>query len=83
MRPVFSGDIHMEGSQMNTLTKIAPVLAVAALLSACGTTVEQRAASGGLGGAAAGALIGGNATGAVVGGVAGAAVGAATAPDRR
>jgi osmotically inducible lipoprotein OsmB len=68
---------------MTTLIKIAPALAVAAMLSACGTTVEQRAATGGLGGAAAGAVIGGNVTGAVVGGVAGAAVGAATAPDRR
>jgi osmotically inducible lipoprotein OsmB len=66
---------------MTTLIKIGPAaLCAAVLLSACGTTVEQRAATGGLGGAAAGAVIGGNVTGAVVGGVAGAAVGAATTP---
>jgi hypothetical protein len=35
-------------------------------LSACGDTVEERAASGGLGGAAAGAVVGGP-VGAVVG----------------
>jgi hypothetical protein len=40
-------------------------------LSACGDTVEERAASGGLGGAAAGAVVGGP-VGAVVGGAAGA-----------
>ena len=43
----------------------------AAVLSACGDTVEERAASGGLGGAAAGAVVGGP-VGAVVGGAAGA-----------
>jgi hypothetical protein len=41
------------------------------LLSACGDTVEERAASGGLGGAAAGAVVGGP-VGAIVGGAAGA-----------
>jgi hypothetical protein len=41
------------------------------LLSACGSNTEQRAASGGLGGAVAGAALGGP-----VGAVAGAAVGA-------
>jgi hypothetical protein len=40
-------------------------------LSACGDTVEERAASGGLGGAAAGAVVGGP-VGAIVGGAAGA-----------
>jgi uncharacterized surface protein with fasciclin (FAS1) repeats len=46
------------------------------LLAACGGTTEERAATGGLGGAAAGAVIGGP-VGAVVGGAAGAAGGAA------
>lgn len=48
-------------------------------LAACGSTVEQRAASGALIGAGAGAVATGEASGAVVGGVAGAVVGAATA----
>jgi uncharacterized surface protein with fasciclin (FAS1) repeats len=45
------------------------------LLAACGGTAEERAATGGLGGAAAGAVVGGP-VGAVVGGAAGAAGGA-------
>lgn len=52
-------------------------------LAACGSTVEERAVSGGLIGAGAGAVATGEASGAVVGGVAGAAIGAATADDRR
>lgn len=52
-------------------------------LSACGNTVEQRAASGALIGAGAGAVVSGDVGGAVVGGVAGAAVGAATTPEHR
>jgi uncharacterized surface protein with fasciclin (FAS1) repeats len=44
------------------------------LLAACGGTTEERAATGGLGGAAAGAVVGGP-VGAVVGGAAGAAGG--------
>lgn len=44
-------------------------------LSACGDTMEQRAATGGLGGVAAGAAVGGP-VGAVVGGAAGASGGA-------
>jgi uncharacterized surface protein with fasciclin (FAS1) repeats len=45
------------------------------LLAACGGTTEERAATGGLGGAAAGAVVGGP-VGAVLGGAAGAAGGA-------
>ena len=54
-----------------------PALATAALLflSGCGETTEQRAATGGLGAAAAGAVVGGPA-GAVIGGAAGATGGA-------
>ena len=61
-------------------------IAAAAILAlaACGTTRADRAASGGLIGAAGGAAIGaaaGNAgAGALAGGLAGAAVGAATDP---
>src|SRR5688500_3967879 len=44
-------------------------------LAACGGTTEERAATGGLGGAAAGAVVGGP-VGAIVGGAAGATGGA-------
>ena len=58
--------------------------AVAMLAAACGTTPGDRAVSGGLLGAGAGAAIGslsGNAgAGAVIGGVGGAATGALTDP---
>ena len=49
--------------------------AVTILLAACGGTTEERAATGGLGGAVAGAVVGGP-IGAVVGGAAGATGGA-------
>ena len=62
----------------------AAAVAGAFALSACGTTTTDRAASGGLLGAGAGAAIGslsGDAgAGAVIGGVAGAAAGALTDP---
>jgi len=53
-------------------------LATLMLLAACGSTTEERVATGGLGGAAAGAVVGGP-VGAVVGGAAGA--GAASTLD--
>jgi osmotically inducible lipoprotein OsmB len=66
---------------MHIAIKITPVIVGGALLlSACGTTMEERAATGALGGAVAGQVIGGDTTSTVVGGVAGAAVGAATTP---
>lgn len=52
------------------------VLGVAGLLTACGTTIEQKAATG----AVAGAVVAGP-VGAAVGGAAGAAVGQAQKPD--
>jgi hypothetical protein len=59
-------------------------VAGALMLAACGTTPEDRAVSGGLLGAGAGAAIGslsGDAgAGAIIGGVGGAAVGALTDP---
>jgi hypothetical protein len=53
----------------------AALLALTFGVAACGSTVEERAATGGLGGAAAGAAVGGP-VGAAVGGAAGAAGGA-------
>jgi len=67
---------------MKITTILAP-LAAAGLLAACGTTVTERAATGGLAGAAVGAAVDGSVTGAVVGGAVGAGVGAATADRRR
>ena len=51
------------------------LLGAGLVLAACGETTQQRAATGGLGGAAAGAVVGGP-VGAVVGGAAGAGTGA-------
>jgi hypothetical protein len=59
-------------------------LATALLLAGCGTDPGERAVSGGMLGAAGGAIIGAAtgsaATGALIGGVGGAVVGAATDP---
>src|ERR1700758_5110074 len=53
----------------------------ALVLAGCGTTPSERAASGGLAGAALGAAVGDSAlTGALGGGAAGAAIGYYTAP---
>lgn len=54
---------------MKTILKLTPAIAAVALLSACGATMEQRAATGAIGGAVAGQAIG-------------AAAGAATTPRR-
>ncbi len=65
-------------------TALALAAAASLSLAACGTSTTDRAASGGLLGAGAGALVGslsGDAgAGAVIGGVAGAAAGALTDP---
>jgi len=67
---------------MKTILKLTPAIAAVAMLAACGTTMEQRAATGAIGGAVAGQVIGGD-TGATVAGAAiGAAAGAATTPRR-
>jgi hypothetical protein len=63
-----------------------PLIALALLLSACGTTGSDRALSGGAIGAGAGAAVGamtgmGVGTGALIGGAAGAATGALTNED--
>jgi hypothetical protein len=66
------------------MPKTAIVIGLAAMLGACGQTTGDRAVSGGLLGAGAGAAIGsltGSAgTGALLGGAAGAAGGALTSP---
>jgi hypothetical protein len=67
--------------------RLAVALVVVAMaLSACGTTQGDRAASGGLigaaGGAVAGALVGAPLAGAVIGGGVGAVAGAATSPNQ-
>jgi osmotically inducible lipoprotein OsmB len=66
------------------MRKLLPVLGLATLLGACGYSTGDRAVSGGLLGAGAGAALGslgGNAgTGALIGGAAGAAGGALTSP---
>ena len=63
---------------------MSAVFATALTISGCGTTPGERAVSGGLLGAGAGAAVGSLAghagTGAIIGGVGGAAVGALTAP---
>lgn len=66
-----------------SLLKLAPVLGAAMLLAACGSTMEQRAATGALGGAAVGQAIGGNTGATVAGAAAGAIAGAVTTPNRR
>ncbi|NYZ11370.1 hypothetical protein HL658_02305 [Azospirillum sp. RWY-5-1] len=58
------------------ITRIAALAGLVLALAACGTGTEEKAASGGLGGAAAGAVIGGP-IGAVVGAAAGAGAGTA------
>ena len=63
---------------MKNALKIAPILGVVALLVACGQTMEQRAATGALGGAVAGQVIGGDTGSTVAGAAIGAVAGAAT-----
>ncbi len=48
------------------------------LVAACGTTMTERAATGGLAGAAIGAAVDSSVTGALIGGAAGATLGAVT-----
>jgi osmotically inducible lipoprotein OsmB len=54
-----------------SVTKLAMLMALFGL-AACGETVEQRAASGAIGGAAVGTAVGGPLAGAAVGGTVGA-----------
>ena len=67
---------------MKTIIKIAPLVGTMALLAACGTTMEQRAATGAIGGAVAGQVIGGNTGSTVAGAAIGGVAGAATTPNR-
>ena len=70
-----------ENYAMKTIIKFIPVVGAVALLAACGTTMEQRAATGAIAGAAAGQAIGGDTEATVAGAVIGGAAGAATRPD--
>lgn len=63
---------------MKTIIKLIPLAGAMTLLAACGTTMEQRAATGAIAGAAAGQAIGGNTGATVAGAVVGGAAGAAT-----
>jgi osmotically inducible lipoprotein OsmB len=67
---------------MKTIIKIAPLVGAMALLAACGTTMEQRAATGAIGGAVAGQVIGGNTGSTVAGAAIGGVAGAVTTPNR-
>lgn len=66
---------------MKTIIKFIPVASALALLAACGTTMEQRAATGAVAGAAAGQVLGGDTEATVAGAVIGGVAGAATRPD--
>lgn len=68
---------------MKTMLRLSAAAAALTLLSTCGTTMEQRAASGALIGAAAGQAIGGDTGATVTGAAAGAVAGAVTTPPRR
>lgn len=65
---------------MRRLIIIPILLATGAALSACGYTMEERAATGAIGGAIAGQVIGGDTGGTVAGAVIGGVAGAATTP---
>ena len=67
---------------MKTLIKLAPVVGIVAMLAACGSTMEQRAATGAIGGAVVGQAAGGNTGSTVAGAAIGAVAGAATTPRR-
>jgi osmotically inducible lipoprotein OsmB len=60
---------------MRIFKAIIPLAAAGLLLSGCGHTLERRAATGALGGAAVGAVVDGG-RGALIGGAAGAVGGA-------
>lgn len=65
---------------MKTIIKLAPVIGIVTLLAACGSTMEQRAATGAIGGAVAGQVIGGDTGSTVAGAAIGGVAGAATTP---
>jgi len=67
---------------MKTMIKLVPAIGALALLAACGTTMEQRAATGAIGGAVAGQVIGGDTGSTVAGAAIGGVAGAATTPRR-
>ena len=68
------------GSYDACMKRVLLLAPLALLLAACGQTMEQRAATGALGGAVAGQVIGGNTGSTVAGAAIGAVAGAATKP---
>ncbi len=67
---------------MKTLITLAAAASALTLLSACGTTMSQRAATGAIGGAVVGQAVGHNTRSTVTGAAVGAAAGAVTTPRR-
>lgn len=67
---------------MKTILTLAAAASALTLLSACGTTMSQRAATGAIGGAVVGQAIGHNTGSTVAGAAVGAVAGAATTPHR-
>ena len=67
---------------MKMIIKLAPIVGATALLAACGHTMEQRAATGAIGGAVAGQVLGGDTGSTVAGAAIGGVAGAATTPRR-
>lgn len=67
---------------MKTILTFAAAAGALTLLSACGTTMEQRAATGAIGGAVVGQTVGHNTGSTVAGAAIGAVAGAATTPRR-
>ena len=67
---------------MKTPLKLTAAAVALTLLAACGSTMEQRAATGAVAGAVAGQAIGGDTGSTVAGAAIGAVAGAATRPDK-
>jgi len=65
---------------MKTVLKLTPLAGALVLLSACGQTMEQRAATGAIGGAVVGQAVGGDTGSTVAGAAIGAVAGAVTKP---
>ena len=82
MLRAFLQDFLPKEPDMKTILKLTPAAGALMLLAACGTTMEQRAATGAVGGAVAGQVLGGDTGSTVAGAAIGAAAGAATTPRR-
>ena len=67
MLRAFLQDFLPKEPDMKTILKLTPAAGALMLLAACGTTMDQRAATGAVGGAVAGQVLGGD-TGSTVAG---------------